>query len=74
MKAIKVIIQILIVFVPLALNMCAFLPIIILDEVNHLFYFWTATLTAVMAIVLGHFSLLFGEWFDSKLKQDEKES
>lgn len=74
MKAIKVIIQISIVLVPFVLNICAFLPIINLTKGNYLFFFWTAILTAAVVFMLGYFSSLFGEWFDSKLKQDEEES
>lgn len=70
MKVIKVIIQILIVLVPSILNICTFLPMISLARGNYLFFFWTAILTAVVAFMLGYFSSLFGEWFDSKLKQD----
>ena len=64
----------LIVLIPSVLNICAFSSIINLTKGNYLFFFWTAILTAVIPFTLGYFSLLFGKWFDSKLKQDEKKS
>lgn len=68
MKTIKIIIQILIVFIPFTLNICAFLPLISTNKDNYLFFYWTAILSASGVFIMGYIANLFGKWFDSKLK------
>jgi len=68
MKTIKIFIQLLIVFIPFVLNICAFLPLIPQNKDNHLFFYWTAILVASEVFIMGYVADLFGKWFDSKLK------
>lgn len=73
MKAIKVIIQILIVLTPL-IPWVIILILTINTKIDPMIFGLAMGTEMVFPLLIGlYLSNKFGKWFDSKLKQDEKE-